>query len=537
MKFSQSKRDSELGSTSYNPGPGYYDLVHYPEIVDRIEAQFVKKDTASKTSNSNWGVEERFHLSNTKKPKNESPGPGEYIGISQWAKDIKKNPVRATFEAHPRKVLTIPSIPSQGQNYGYQETRDGMLMMIQDPKSKSRQGLGPGSYDVNLESVKDSRAKGFTFSKLTAERVVAPPNSNSNNPELGPGCYHFDIQDKKEEKVDHSEKNHKRQVKKERLFPSTKKAELADEPVKVDPPGPGHYYNAYNYTSFKPKVKDPNFQFFDSKEARFSTLFKASENPGPGYYAVDIMDKKAGGQGFLLEDRFKQQKQDEIPGPGSYNPKSGFQSDRLDENLIQGLILEKPPAFGTSTKRFAQNSESIDQNPGPGHYNLPKSKRAKKKRVVKYLNPSYLNPAEIGRERMSFSATDGDKRKTEMYRFLIEKPKGHRENIEDTMKKEPGPSSSFASKSTRFASTQHKDSVGPGSHNIPNENFRSSTFNREKDIISKSRRSGNSIIGNATGEYIGPGYYDPVPEVTKPFRSAPKIYRDPKQLGKNFLFA
>lgn len=540
MAFSQSKREIEFGGGTFFPGPGHYEMVHYPEIVDRIEAQFIQKKPGNiKDSRSNWGHADRFRATSAKNQKTDDLGPGEYLGISSWVKDVKKKqPVRNAFESHPRKVLTIPSIPSHGQNFGYQETPDGMLVMLQDPNANDRVDLGPGSYDIKLDITKEKFTKGYSFSKSKQRAITTKEEeAQPKNPEIGPGSYEVFVSRSAEEKKEEKEKAERAARRKPFKREHPKKDNPEDEQPEV--PGPGHYHNPFNYSTFQPKVKHPNYQFFDSKEARFTTLFKGNDLPGPGHYtANEINDAKQRGQTFLAANRFQDNRPSVLPGPGTYSTKSMFETNALNDDLIKKIIVEKPPAFGTSTRRFVEGVDAVEPSPGPGYYNVASKKKKKKKRIIKYINPSILSPAEIVQTHIPQSVR-GRRAHSELDKFYVDRPKGYRQIDEPDPQdlKNSGPNSVFVSKSKRFNAMARTDiTVGPGSHNVRNDNFTYSTFNREKDVISKAKRESGPIGRQLGTEHIGPGYYDPELNLVRPNKLVVKIPADKKYAVKSPLF-
>ena len=92
------------------------------------------------------------------------------------------------------------------------------------------------------------------------------------------------------------------------------------------------------------------------------------------------------------------------------------------------MIIEKPPAFGSSVMRFAKNSHSTTDMPGPGDYNVGAKKRKKPKKIVKYINPSMLSPVEknLNRGSTTQSARSRDRNTSELDKFFLDRPKGYR---------------------------------------------------------------------------------------------------------------
>jgi len=58
-------------------------------------------------------------------------------------------------ENNAERYNAIPSIPAQQQCYGYEETKDGFLVLVQgeDDDMTPAQKVGPGTYDVSYKLI------------------------------------------------------------------------------------------------------------------------------------------------------------------------------------------------------------------------------------------------------------------------------------------------------------------------------------------------------------------------------------------------
>lgn len=536
MKFSQTKRDTDE-PRNYHPGPGQYELVDYRDILDH------KKASTAKNQHSSWGYGERFNDTNFKngtKPL----GPGEYIGPQEWAKPRKTKRIHPTFESDSRKILTIPSIPSQHQNLGYQETSDGLLVMVQNPKTTVQGDVGPGSYDINISPAKP-KTKVFSFSKLP--QASKKQDGEKNSSEVGSDFYNVSKINgpfpDSPKRVEQAEKSPSTKRKPYSLAASKKDFTITTE--KFEYPGPGHYYNEQVFSCFKAKSNSTSsLPGFNSKLQRVSVLVKDTELPGPGKYntekAQDFVTSKAPAHGFVGSGRFEMsEKEKALPGPGSYELKSIF-TDNSAKDLIKQMIIDKPPAFGTSTKRFVRSSQTILETPGPGSYELPGKTKKKSKKTIRIINPSALpleEPAEQQGALISFRGKpEGD---VGLNKLFYDLPKGHKPYPDGETSKLKGNSggagSSFKSQSKRFLSSAGVSSLGPGSYSVPSENFKIGSFNQQKDLLSKSNRDIN-LEGSAR-DSLGPGYYDPKVDLVHPHKFSLKLRPDPKYEPKFSLLS
>ncbi|OMJ90035.1 hypothetical protein SteCoe_7717 [Stentor coeruleus] len=337
-------RDTTLKNPSLTLGPGAYETNRKtikPDHMGRI------KNSASFSS----------HINRFKLPGNPEliPGPGSYNILTSYPGPKpqilnKKDPLVLSMP-------TVPSIPSQSQAFGYDETEFGDLIKQKNPNdaySGNRyDSVGPGQYNPK-PVVEIYGKKGPAWHKSNSKREFLKTSGQSS---LGPGTY----------TIDKSQTVYK--LKSSAAFVSTCKRD-SFIPVEEDyiedhkfyndedgTPGPGHYYKNYS-ESYNPKTVE--FQKFGSGSKRF--IEKVNKMPGPGQYLSFknnlnvIPESKAP---FSSTDPRFTEKIIVTPGPGHYD----F-SGRIENTKKNPLGKEK--AFGYNEPRFVEKNEDI--LPGPGQY-------------------------------------------------------------------------------------------------------------------------------------------------------------------------
>mmetsp|Transcript_384 Transcript_384/g.356 ORF Transcript_384/g.356 Transcript_384/m.356 type:complete len:127 (+) Transcript_384:183-563(+) len=95
------------------------------------------------------------------------------------------------FMSNPRKIVTIPSIPSNIKGLGYVEREDGFLIPLEDPeKIREMEEVGPGSYEIK-DHWKSKRVVGGTAMKSKNDRFKKPKPEKEDVGNVGPGTYNL----------------------------------------------------------------------------------------------------------------------------------------------------------------------------------------------------------------------------------------------------------------------------------------------------------------------------------------------------------
>ena len=408
------------------------------------------------------------------------PGPGSYTG------DIVKEPptrnltVSGSFHKAKGinwiKVATAPSIPTVGQNHGYEEGNGGQLVQQVVPIAHTGVGMdvpGPGSYNPSPEAVKSHGKLHLSFGK-----------------------------------------------------PSVKK------PLENGVPGPG------SYDLVAPRVPDRPTSMFASTTGR-SKLAPDSYGPGPGAFRVksafpSLVEHLAANPdtysafGSSSTNPRYEPRRDEIPGPGSY----------LSGGVNQPRAVAKGGAtscFNSGAVRFGETPSSV---PGPGAYSEGgkvgfvdkiKQKRGGRfgvfgttsprlpREVVKVVPPvgTYetnkpeVNPADLRRKDLRSSAFRSLAPKSPaIVPSSVAKVNAERPLTYDGKIDWPKPynnSKVFVTSVPRFTSDRRDEEVpGPGSYDT--DNFKPSAPEKKATSFGKGHRFESVGFENTPG----PGsYYTP----------------------------
>jgi len=372
MKFASSDRHTSYENFNFFPGPGHYDSKN---TIAATKAQ--PKGHKYAVPKSAFGLGgNRFNGNN----KDEIDlGPGYYLGQKEWQfKKTYKEP-KAQFYPNPRKIITIPSIPSSTHAMGYVEREDGYLIPLNGSSIKDTNDLGPGAYNV-ADDLTKKKVHGFNLNKTRSPRFPPEQNKDDQQPRIVLGNYTLP---KKEIEVE-PETQSKPKAPPKRVRDEAELAKAAQEKIDENPGlNPGYYFNEKLASSFNVQHKPLEYQNFGSTAKRFQGPANASA-PGPGCYNVPMPD--ATRKPYIQVEpyskgdlRFKSVGADGLPGPGAYNAESNYSSNNEASWASQTNF---PSAFGSGASRFIA-PKSVTELPGPGSYNPIKGSKKNKKRKNK----------------------------------------------------------------------------------------------------------------------------------------------------------
>ncbi|XP_036382748.1 sperm-tail PG-rich repeat-containing protein 2 [Megalops cyprinoides] len=312
----------------------------------------------------------------------EVPGPGAYdvppAGHALWLRHIgSESPWRkiakmGTFNrlGHPGRP-DVPSIPSPGQAFGYEETGEGLL--CRQPAPHRDDTLGPAFYSpLAAENSSSLRYKGVHFGKMTAKRREV------KEPE-GPGP--ADYRPEENHTVLYENVNLKREQRSRAQLVLPRYHEIvALQEEKKGVPGPGKYdiKSQFEKSTDQKGGHPASAPPFLCQAQRFIQVKELA--PPVGAYndprcALEVLKRTAGlkrspfGQTAV---RFLSESWKSVtPGPGAYNLfDDGIAQDSLRKALSEST---KKGAFGSSALRSPTfvRKEEVDL-PGPAQYKVEK---------------------------------------------------------------------------------------------------------------------------------------------------------------------
>uniref|UniRef100_A0A3B4A3U6 Sperm tail PG-rich repeat containing 2 n=1 Tax=Periophthalmus magnuspinnatus TaxID=409849 RepID=A0A3B4A3U6_9GOBI len=302
-------------------------------------------------------------------PVAQVPGPGSYQvepapGQRRSEGQDKRSPHKGTKTFCTSGLLNVPSIPSPGQAFGYEDDGGGRLLRQQPPPRDGT--LGPAYYNLlETEEPSSQKYRGVHFGNMTGRRkreeaVEDLPGPGHYCPELVQETQYENVNLKKEQRVRaelHIPRYHE-------LLP------LREHKKGV--PGPGQYDIRGQFErSMRSSAKSCPFIF---QAQRFSPVKEVA--PPVGAYddprtAMELLKKSSSSQKkspfCSTAARFSpERRRNSLPGPGSYDV---FDHGVARDCFKKAYLDQTKGGFGSSSQRCTVFSRQ-STGPSPGQYQV-----------------------------------------------------------------------------------------------------------------------------------------------------------------------